>query len=154
MGTRADFYIGRGEAAEWLGSIAWDGYPSGIAGHVHGTASGDTKRSPILTATSDSDFRAAVAKELARREDGTTPDHGWPWPWENSRTTDFAYAFDGGAVWASCFGGAWFDPVTDEPGDGDPVAVFPDMSSRQAVTLGKRSGVIVVGTSGPVDDLP
>lgn len=30
MGTRADFYVGRGESAEWLGSIAWDGYPSGI----------------------------------------------------------------------------------------------------------------------------
>jgi hypothetical protein len=30
MGTRADFYVGRGGQAEWLGSIAWDGYPSGI----------------------------------------------------------------------------------------------------------------------------
>ncbi len=30
MGTRADFYIGRGEKAEWLGSVAWDGYPTGI----------------------------------------------------------------------------------------------------------------------------
>ena len=30
MGTRADFYIGRGAEAEWLGSIAWDGYPGGI----------------------------------------------------------------------------------------------------------------------------
>lgn len=25
MGTRADFYSGRGKTAEWLGSIAWDG---------------------------------------------------------------------------------------------------------------------------------
>jgi hypothetical protein len=29
MGTRADFYVGRGETAEWLGSIAWDGNPGG-----------------------------------------------------------------------------------------------------------------------------
>ena len=27
MGTRADFYVGRGDAAEWIGSIAYDGYP-------------------------------------------------------------------------------------------------------------------------------
>ena len=30
MGTRADFYIGKGTDAEWLGSIAWNGYPDGI----------------------------------------------------------------------------------------------------------------------------
>jgi hypothetical protein len=30
MGTRADFYVGRGETAEYLGSIAWDGYPDGL----------------------------------------------------------------------------------------------------------------------------
>lgn len=30
MGTRADFYVGRGEQAEWLGSIAWDGNPGAI----------------------------------------------------------------------------------------------------------------------------
>ncbi len=27
MGTRADFYVGLGEQAEWLGSVAWDGNP-------------------------------------------------------------------------------------------------------------------------------
>ena len=31
MGTRADLYIGRGTDAEWIGSVAWDGYPSGLA---------------------------------------------------------------------------------------------------------------------------
>ena len=40
MGTRADFYIGRGATAEWIGSIAWDGYPDGIP-------------APILEATDD-----------------------------------------------------------------------------------------------------
>jgi hypothetical protein len=32
MGTRADFYVGRGPDAEWLGSVAMDGYPSGVFG--------------------------------------------------------------------------------------------------------------------------
>jgi hypothetical protein len=43
MGTRADFYIGRGESAEWVGSVAWDGQPSGMP-------------EPLLTATTKGDF--------------------------------------------------------------------------------------------------
>jgi hypothetical protein len=31
MGTRADFYIGCGRDSEWIGSIAWDGYPDGLS---------------------------------------------------------------------------------------------------------------------------
>lgn len=30
MGTRADFYVGTGANAEWLGSIAYDGHPDTI----------------------------------------------------------------------------------------------------------------------------
>lgn len=30
MGTRADFYVGRGKDAEWIGSVAFDGYPDGF----------------------------------------------------------------------------------------------------------------------------
>jgi hypothetical protein len=115
MGTRADFYVGRGESAEWLGSIAWDGYPDGI-----------------------------------------DPEMGWPWPWDDSGTTDYAYAFEDGAVYASSFGHAWFRPNPDAPDFGEPEwdehgndlgsdATFPNMAERKAVTLGPRSGVIVVG---------
>ena len=138
MGTRADFYIGRGENAEWLGSIAWDGYPKGIA---------DT----VLDATNEQDFRDAVESFLTGREDATKPGMGWPWPWETSATTDYAYAFDGD-VYASCFGGNWFNP-RNEPDDddegravtGDP-AVFPDMSDRKNVQIGgSRSGILVFG---------
>jgi len=154
MGTRADFYVGRGKGAEWLGSIAWDGYPTGIAGKKHGTANGDVTTSPILTATSEEVFRAEVRAELASREDGTTPDRGWPWPWNTSHTTDYAYAFDDGKVHASCFGHPWFDPTkprNDDEQEEDseeakgPRPEFPDMTERQNVTFGKRSGVMVFG---------
>lgn len=142
MGTRADFYIGRGEDAEWLGSIAWDGYPEGLS---------DT---PILTARRPSAFRKAVAAEIASREDGTTPDRGWPWPWETSSTTDYAYAFDKqkGRVLASCFGGKWFNPlVKQHPSSQEKSAVFPNMKDRMAVTFGKRSGVLIISAGGVVD---
>ena len=137
MGTRADFYIGRGENAEWLGSIAWDGYPQGIDKQVLGC------RSPEA-------FRHAVASFLEKREDKTLPDQGWPWPWETSSTTDYAYAFDDG-VHASCFGGKWFDPnikrtEDEEENDTCKSAVFPDMSkAKQRAKFGPHSGIMVIG---------
>lgn len=92
MGTRADFYVGRGLEAEYLGSIAWDGYP--YDRHPGGV--------PLLVtrAKSESKYREAVTAFLAGREDATKPAQGWPWPWENSSTTDYAYAFDKGRVFA------------------------------------------------------
>ena len=137
MGTRADFYVGRGVDAEWLGSIAWDGYPAGVDDAV------------LLADTTD-EYRAKVA-EFVNREDGTLPADGWPWPWDDSGATDYAYAFEGGVVYASSFGHEWFEVMPLEENGGEPddrggkVAIFPDMTARQNVTLGKRSGVIIFG---------
>jgi hypothetical protein len=135
MGTRADFYVGRGEQAEWLGSIAWDGHPDSIA-------------EPVMRASSEQAFRGAVAAFFEGRDDVTLPAMGWPWPWKNSQTTDYAYAFDGGQTWGCCFGHGWFDARDPEPEDHpeEQTAVFPDMSARKNVQMGsKRSGVIVIG---------
>jgi hypothetical protein len=91
MGTRADFYLGKGKDAQWLGSIAWDGYPVGID-------------DAVLDAKTEQDYLAALSAFLAKQEDTTLPEQGWPWPWDNSCTTDYAYAFDDGKVEAACFG--------------------------------------------------
>lgn len=134
MGTRADFYIGRGAKAEWLGSVAWDGYPDGFK-----------DRPELFAATTADQFRAAVAAEIDTRDDGTTPSQGWPWPWENGHLTDYSYAFDDGRVWASCFGHQWWDLLKDAPEEEDagPKVEFPDMTAIKSVTLGKRSGVMI-----------
>lgn len=142
MGTRADFYVGRGQDAEWLGSVAWDGYPSGFP-------------TALMLHSDERTWRQAVKNILTEREDGTLPEQGWPWPWETSHTTDYAYALDGGKVYGSCFGNEWW-PASDEPSDYDeekdeeipradlPADAFPDMTDRKVPTLGKRSGVIVI----------
>lgn len=143
MGTRADFYVGRGVSAEWLGSVAWDGYPSGFE---RKGASG------LFAPATEADWRAKVSAMIAAREDGTTPDKGWPWPWEDSGTTDYAYCFADGKVEGYVFACGPFEParhdaMTDDEWDAirrAPEAVFPDMKSRQRVTFGERSGVIVV----------
>lgn len=139
MGTRADFYVGRGKDAEWLGSVAWDGYPEGMP-------------QAMLIATDEAAFRSAVAKELGSRNDATMPRDGWPWPWDNSATTDYAYCFDGGRVWGSGFGKAWWHAGgewSDEaesylPRDEGTPVEWPDMSGRKSVAFGARSGVFIV----------
>lgn len=139
MGTRADFYVGRGESAEWIGSITWDGYPDGIEETVFGPQN-------------EEDYREAVAEFLASRNDATLPTEPWPWPWENSQTTDYAYAWDDGRVYGSGFGGSWFEVDTSAEGFGEPdddngpKVPFPDMSARKGDWnhIMSRSGLITV----------
>jgi hypothetical protein len=76
MGTRADFYAGRGKDAEWLGSIAWDGQDI---------------PDEIRYAHDEVMFRREVAEFLSGRDDSTVPEKGWPWPWNTSATTDCSY---------------------------------------------------------------
>lgn len=134
MGTRADFYIGRGENAEWIGSIAWDG--SEVDAQVRECTSADA-------------FRHAVESMLKERDDATFPKDGWPWPWDDSNTTDYAWAFDEGKTWWSCFGYDWW-PADKEQSEEESEAaqkgniIFPNMKDRKNVNFGKRSGIILV----------
>lgn len=133
MGTRADFYVGKGKTAEWQGSIAWDGHPERI-------------NSAILQAKTAKAFKARVHTFVSKRDDGTLPHQGWPWPWENSRVTDYSYWFIAGKVWASYFGGPFFDPLLPEPDFDGSVGDLecPNFdSSRYARAGSERSGVMV-----------
>jgi len=159
MGTRADFYVGRGDKAEWIGSIAWDGYPEPYV------------NKGLFSDGDEATWRKRVADFLATRDDATQVADGWPWPWEDSGTTDWSYTLDDGVVYCSCFGRAWL-PVTEylakqaayvkaekayEAGQSEdapnedwwdeisPKAKHPNMKAIQNVTLGKRSGVIIMG---------
>jgi hypothetical protein len=91
MGTRADFYVGRGKDAEWVGSIRWSGYPHGYP-------------KPLLLCYSEEQFRREV-REVHR--DFISPEQGWPWSWDTSHNTNYTYAFDDGRVWVSLLGCTW-----------------------------------------------
>lgn len=149
MGTRADFYAGRGKGAEWLGSIAWDGYHSGIP-------------DAILYAHDETTFRNEVAAFLASRGDATTPDQGWPWPWDTSSTTDCSYWFFDGKCWDAHHeydpAGRVFAPFDKDRPQwdgkqdedefytawlvGKPVIEYPDMSAKKNVAWDNRSGLL------------
>lgn len=134
MGTRADFYIGAGKDAEWLGSVAWDGYQWD-----------EEPDCALMTAKTADEFRAAVAAIAEKRRDFTRPDQGWPWPWNDSHTTDYAYMLIDGKVSAYCFGRERFiNEANEHDTHEDKTADFPDMSARKNVTFGDRSGVIVL----------
>jgi hypothetical protein len=95
MGTRAQFFIGDPrdtEAREWLGTIAWDGYPDGDCG-------------ALAKASSEVGFRALVEHLKANRDDFCDrAQHGFPFPWRDDLfLTDFTYALFDGAVQMTCY---------------------------------------------------
>ena len=144
MGTRADFYVGKGKNAEWLGSIAWDGYREGIPGY-------------ILKAKREADFRKAVAKFFSTRDDVTLPERGWPWPWNSSDTTDCSYWFFNSKCWDAVGNPDKYAPCDkpypyDDEDEGKKrlatleTVEFPDMSARKNVRMDRGSGLIIVTT--------
>lgn len=122
MGTRADFYVGVGQSAEWIGSVAYDG-DWWTENRRHADAA-------LIRARSVARFRTLVCAELASRSDATFPGMGWPWPWDSSALTDCVYAFVDGRV---CV-------IT---GDDKALADFPNMRKpRDGFTIGPRSGAL------------
>lgn len=99
--TKADFYIGNGITANWIGSIRQDGYPSGIP-------------IQLLICVNPTLFEEEVVDFISKAEGVIKTDGGsWPWLWPDSRMTDYSYMFllDHNKVFASHFGGNLFDPI-------------------------------------------
>lgn len=160
MGTRADFYVAKPEGLEWLGSIAWDGQ----------------EIDHVALASTEEGFRQSLEEFFADRDDVTRPARGWPWPWNDSRLTDYAYVFVEG-VGVVYRAGDSYDRET--PDDGkcrryvnkglednppkdwafdeeygyeklaavDAFYVYPDMRERQNVRMDRGSGLITVGAA-------
>lgn len=131
MGTRADFYVGRGKKAKYLGSIAWDGYSF----HEKFLAG---KKESIMDSKDEVEFQSNVEKMIKNRDDGTLAKDGFPFPWNDSRTTDYAYCFDKGKVWVYLFGSL--------NGKGKQRS-FPDMRKMHNVQFGDKSGLIIISTN-------
>ncbi len=119
MGTRCDFYLGRGPQARWLGSIARDAYVDAMAERFRDVTT------PEL-------FQERLQAVFA--EYGEIPaSAGWPWPWRDSHTTDTVVAFDQGQCWTAHPERVWaslerYDEPTSEP------LTFPDMRSVDEAT--------------------
>ena len=99
--TKADFYIGTGISANWIGSIFGDG---------------SVERIPlnILICGNETLYEELAVEFLTERK-GAIKTNGdkWPWLWPDSRMTDYSYLFveELDKVVASHFGGIMFDPI-------------------------------------------
>jgi len=81
MGTRADFYINDDKSMEWVGSIYKDGSPINIPVE-------------ILIQTNPVMFEELTVEFLESRDSVIKKDgDAWPWPWADSRMTDYSYIF-------------------------------------------------------------
>ena len=140
MGTRVDFYIGKGADAEWIGSVGNDGYRP-IKGQAPGVGYA------LINAKSERAFRSAVTRLFNKFSDHVPAKMGWPWPWDDSGTTDCSYWFFDGKVWdVHCkfepCGPVWVPCDEPEP-EGDvgtkyEKVVYPNMSAIRNVRGGWR----------------
>lgn len=128
MGSKADFYVGRGTDAEWIGSIAWDGLPAAMPPTLVGALDEDT-------------YRKEVDDLLSKRGDALKAEDGWPWPWDTSHGTKYAYAFDGGRVWTCCYGSSWWQATHPEP---DHTSLKRKAARFPSMALVKKGGGVLV----------
>ena len=143
MGTRADYYLGRDpETMVWLGSTAWDGNPEAVFG--------DTP--PVITERAE--WLEWIANHVMIRSDYTNPERGWPWPWDDSGTTDYAYAWcpRTGEIYVSNYGRPWVSLVLALEGtyddEGEKVA-FPNMAAIKNIRWDPEgSGIFIVRIPG------
>lgn len=135
MGTRADFYIFKEDhKLEWVGSVANDGYPD------------NEDLTSILKAVSLGDFLTHVEALLEQTPSATSPEDGWPWPWEDSGTTDYAYVFMDGATHFEVAPDVWVRSVSYKP-------EFPTMDRNNYAKAGtKRSGIMLVHENKETDE--
>jgi hypothetical protein len=123
MGTRADFYVGVDpETMEWIGSIAWDGYAVG-------------KPKILALATTEEEFRSSVSQILLETEDSYRPEQGWPWSWDSSELTDYAYAWGGGRALTNPGTERWVDLDT-------VIELFPEDHCVDNVDWPKEGAVV------------
>ena len=161
MGTRSDFYVmNKKKALIWVGSYGWDGDPEGVP-----------KDMSLDKIDSEEDFKKKVIEYLEEHDGYISGKNGWPWPWEDSGTTDYYYFFYEGDVWC---GGIYVGEGTytlklrdymdnlKEFDDGEDCEEqvekkaekisfkgeysLPDMSKIQDVDFGRSSGVMVFGS--------
>jgi len=128
----ADFYLGTGPDARWLGSLAEIGGPDQVS-RLDAQA-GHCGRTGVLSAPDPHTYETAVAALLDHHRDteagfvaipSSSEDLVWPWL-EATSTRWFAYAFTDHGVRASLRGGPWFIPDVDLPDCGATTGVGPD----------------------------
>ncbi|PXY18286.1 hypothetical protein [Prauserella flavalba] len=140
--THADFYLGPGPDARWLGSLAeFDGRADGPPP----TASAEDGLSAVFAAEDIDTYQAAVVGLLAHRaaEGGFAvvpgPDGAPGWPWRAATSIGwYACTFHDGQVRLSWRGGPWTTPdlsrLTQDESAAGPPAELPVLGATEPPT--------------------
>jgi hypothetical protein len=143
MGTRADFYLMRDDKRMmWIGSKAHDGSPVNIPISIL------IQINPVMFEEMVTEFLMRNRKDSIIRQEGET----WPWPWADSRLSDYSYLFVHEKVLAwSPSAGHWFDPLKIIQGEDLGAAyvldqyTFPIMN-RAALKMQEETMELVYGS--------
>lgn len=96
----ADFYLGRGPNAEYLGSVATAGAPEDIEVWERFQNLDDENYTPKDFRDEIKDLRGSTRADDSRQSAGRR----WPWRYPDSSETPWAYAFDAGTVYVYRYG--------------------------------------------------
>jgi len=106
MNIDADFYIGKGKEAEWLGSVSSNGDINTIARSSFGQQ--------FLECHTPELFKHFVSNYLHQYRNSVLASQCWPWLWGDSGTTDRSYWFFDDKIWCAVpilFNGKWKSEV-------------------------------------------
>jgi len=132
MGTKADFYMEYSKRLQWIGSLYKDGHPWNIPTDIL------IQINPMMFEELVLDF--LESKDSAIRQNGDT----WPWPWADSRMTDYSYIFAMGKVLAYSPETKYlFDPVKIVQGEdlicaNSPYTIQFPIMLKQAIDMTKE----------------
>lgn len=126
MGTRCDFYLGRGLQAKYLGSVGHDAFADEMA-------------VVFADITTEEQFTERL-KEVFSQYGEIAAHHGWPWPWPSSVLTDTVVAFDEGRAWLRVKrdGESRWAPASNLDDVSDMRCEFANMLEQEQSTAGGR----------------
>jgi hypothetical protein len=122
---RADFYVGLGDNARWLGSIANGGNPAAV-GATHDLFNLDGDQNDY----SEKTFVGLVESIITDRHDQgytvrlASSGGEWPWDYDRSTGTDYTYAWNNGCIHVFEYG---FMIAQHYPNGARKPSTFPSM---------------------------
>lgn len=173
MGTRADFYIRKEKSLmEYKGSIGYDGYSVREEKDIDDFSPNQKKNKVpswceylMYHSRSEKEFTSALDIYLEKvHHASNVKEHGFPFPWNNSKLTDECYVYDvesNRLYFMHDYEGkyedhttpCYFYPVDDYWYDDEhefqsntdaKVWYVPDMTPLKNIATGDRSGLLVL----------
>lgn len=117
MGSRSDFYVVKYDRLEWIGSVYQKGTPIDIPSDIFIQVNQVMFEEMVIEFLQSRKPYSVIASEHER----------WPWPWADSRMTDYSYIFGlyPQAIAYDMLEKSCFDPIKIVQGEDFETAKLP-----------------------------